>query len=103
MAVITKIQTPMMKMLSNTYIDLYVEFRNNGSTPEIAYYETKYKMQEIIIDLMVDLPGEIGIIAAAYEDIKRSSNSLLEKANIRFDLTSCSHEVKTKYMPLTMV
>jgi hypothetical protein len=92
-----------MKMLSNMYIDLYVSFKNEGSSNESAYYQTKYKMQEVIIDLMVDLPGEIGIIGAAYEDIKRSSNSLIEKASIRFDLTSCSQDVQSKYMSLTMV
>lgn len=100
---VKKIQTPMMKELSNRYIDLYVQFRNEGSSAEIAYYQTKYKMQEIVIDLMMDLPEQIGIIGVAYEDIKRSSHSLIEKANIRFSLNSCSHDLKTKYMPFTVV
>ena len=103
MAAITKIQTPMMKRLSNIYIDLYVHFRNNGSDQETAYYETRYKMQEVVIDLMIELPEEIGIIGVAYEDIKRSSHNLTQKAILRYDLASCSHEVKDKYMSLTIV
>ena len=103
MAAIKKIQTPMMKKLSNIYIDLYVHFRKNGSDSETAYYETKYKMQEVIIDLMIESPEEIGIIGTAYEDIKRSSNSLTQKAILRHDLSLCSQETKDKYMSFTMV
>lgn len=103
MAAITKIQTPMMKRLSNIYIDLYLHFRNNGSDPETAYYETRYKIQEVVIDLMIELPEEIGIIGTAYEDIKRSSNTLIQKAILRHDLASCSQETKNKYMSLTMI
>ena len=100
---IIKIQTPMLKKLSNIYIELFIQFRTEGSDPESAYYKTKYKMQEIVIDLMMELPEQIGIIGTAYEDIKRSSNSLIEKAIIRYDLASCSQETRSKYMPFTLV
>jgi hypothetical protein len=99
---IERIKTPMAKTLGTKFIDIYGQYAANGYTGEIAAHKAMYKLQEIVIDYMLERPHDIHIIAAALQTIKHDT-TLLEKASIAYDLSKCDKHIRAKYMPLVMV
>jgi len=93
----------MTKTLKEKYIELFCSNRTAGYSAEECCYKTKYDLQSVIVDLMINNPKKIGIIGTAYEEIKTCSNELIQMASIRYDLRSCTEEIQAKYMPLTTV
>ena len=96
-------QSPMTKTLKEKYIDLFCSNRTAGYSAEESYYKTRYDLQSLIVDLMINNPSEVGIIGVAYEEIKKCLNELTQLGAIRYDLRNCSEEIQSKYMPLTTV
>jgi hypothetical protein len=86
---IERIKTPMAKILGTKFI-------------EIIIHKTMYRLQEIVINYMIEKPTEINIIAAALDTIKHDT-TLHERALIAYDLSKCDESIRAKYMPLVMV
>lgn len=96
---IKTIKPPMAKILSNKFIEIYGQYAGLGYSREIIVHKTMFKLQEIVINYMIEKPTEINVIAAALETIKHDE-TLHEKALIAFDLSKCNENVRAKYMPL---
>jgi hypothetical protein len=94
---VTRLKTPMYKVLAEKYIQLYIRTRNEGYHGEQARLITKIHFQDFIISYMQDNPADASVIITAYENIK-CDGSLQEKANIKYDLDKCSDMIKSKYM-----
>lgn len=96
---ITRITTPMTKVLSEKYIEFYCSLRGKGDHTPSALGLAKVMLQEYIIQLMIENPHGIGEIGTAYDNIKLD-DTLRERAIIIYDLTQCDESIKSKYMPL---
>lgn len=98
---ITRITTPMTKVLTEKYIAFYCSLRKSGEAAPPSLALAKVKLQEFIIQLMIENPHGIGEIGTAYENVKQD-DSLKERAIIIYDLSLCDESIKAKYMPLLM-
>jgi hypothetical protein len=96
---ITRIPTPMTKILADQYIAFYCSEKEKGSATPSALTRARFLLQEFIIQFMIKNPSKISEIETAYQNIKED-DSLREKAIIIFDLNQCDESVKSKYMPL---
>ena len=99
---LTKLTPPMAKILNKKFIEIYGHYAGLGYSREIVIHKTMYRVQEIVIQYMIEQPHEINIISAAYENLKHDT-TLHEKAIIAFDLSKCDEKVRAKYSPLVMV
>ena len=99
---IERIKTPMAKILGTKFIEIYGQYAGLGYSREIIIHKTMYRLQEIVINYMIEKPTEINIIAAALDTIKHDT-TLHERALIAFDLSKCDESIRAKYLPLVMV
>jgi hypothetical protein len=98
---ISRINTPITKVLTEEYIRIYCREREQGTAANLSFGRAKFILQEFIIQYMVENPKRISEINTAYENIK-ADDSLRERAQIIYDLSTCEEEIKAKYMPLLM-
>jgi hypothetical protein len=96
---VTRITTPMTKILSEKYIAYYCSLREKGEAPPRSLSRARSILQEYVIQLMIENPKGIGEIGTAYENIKLD-DTLRERAIIIYDLSQCEDSIKNKYMPL---
>jgi hypothetical protein len=92
----------MAKILGTKFIEIYGQYAGLGYSREIIIHKTMYRLQEIVINYMIEKPTEINIIAAALDTIKHDT-TLHERALIAYDLSKCDESIRAKYMPLVMV
>ena len=95
---ITRIKTPMSKKMSAKYIEFYCNARENDYGFEVSRAKAWQDFQSYVIDKMIATPALINVIATAYDNVKQDK-SLHQKALITYDLSTCSEDVKNKYLP----
>jgi hypothetical protein len=95
------LKTTVKKILSEKFVDLYIEQCTKGNRGEKALNNAKYELQDFVITSMYLMPHNSKELYDCYRELK-GDKALIEKAQIRFELQG-NEDLLNKYMHILTV